>query len=1334
MFPKACRASQYNIVHGFEAVSPGSKHLNPSSHRLQGLCDAMSLFSTRVHTDSAISEAQKVFGREVVVCAFGGAAIKRRLILRGGHAGVDDALEEDEFQRLEREIQEHEDQLVRKREDHVEQQIKERDEDLNDPEAIDPGYLHVLHRNKTGDEDEVEAEGDVEAMQARLDDACEGRIPPKHANREGESAEQSEQWDGMVMLSQLEDDDGEVSWEIHGDDEHDDGGLLASALDVKERVFVKLNMSERRNPQLLTSGCADIVDLVRSEEVTSILGDSVQEPDQETQSMLLVANISDECTEDLLQDLLRDAEGLLSVVVVEPGAVDPRLNYLMVSTATGPLNSNNSKSLTAVFKGDTLDEREEETYAWLERVGVQAPDSARALYAQNDSQVQLQALLSRLDPHVRRYALVIFNHSALARRARYQHDWTAVGANVSCRRAWTPSEYLAHLVSLCPSREDLTVLLSGQLGRGLKSLSGDDCACVLLRLDALKPRYRFKRRQPVFQRDMPKMAPLLDPNYQPHNRQLSLLQALVAALLRRVLQLADTMTTNVLARVLRVVTRLENRGLALPAGSDWRRRKPEVRETGSVVQVSEWDPMYGYPGLPFFVYLKLSTMRKGAIMEAMNGCPANEIPPALIERERCKLSQTQRRRRRECSINQYVPASAFKGGYRVKGGYMARKGSGAALRVWAGLGDRRTQIPEGILRSQVRTRDARIDELEIRNFRKHVRKRYGAETEEEVDNIIAEKELMPFSKAVMYDDGAVRRPFFALNLNNAPEPFNSDTSEDSDGEESQDLRIPEEMHAEVAKQGSWEGIADPLFTRWRTHELPPYVDKYMYPKGMPKTTEIHMRNVINSRWLGEAYVDCVGGLKVPGPAMCRRILKGKKRDLHKEAMQIMKEEREKSKRIGLKKGMKMLKRCNITASADLCEKILPYMRRLRDPDDQMFKQGFEREEEFLHDPMRLRGFGPRRLRGGCKEESESRLDSMFLGNESSYDYDDQTCDDESDESRSEADQKDSHHPAAMQEESSNANKHTLPPESRLDQYFLDQWEWDAKFRSVVERLEDPNGPMNNGTDEERKRLSNDVKEQLMGCTVTEFAVLRALSAKARARAEEEESRRYDGLDAVEMLPQALTDYPNLDQDVDDETLRCMILNEKLIQAVEAGDSEEVTRLVRGGAQINVIDEEYTGYGPLHCAAALGNTNMIRVLLGLGAALNSSDFQGCTPLHHAARHGQCDSVRMLVEAGADVMALDNSERPPLHVCAGRGHTDTVKLLISYGADVNWRNELGDTAMTAAACWGMSDTITALVAAGADVNVLNNLLMQPIDFARAYGYKVCSVLQCFCSCVT
>jgi ankyrin repeat protein len=101
----------------------------------------------------------------------------------------------------------------------------------------------------------------------------------------------------------------------------------------------------------------------------------------------------------------------------------------------------------------------------------------------------------------------------------------------------------------------------------------------------------------------------------------------------------------------------------------------------------------------------------------------------------------------------------------------------------------------------------------------------------------------------------------------------------------------------------------------------------------------------------------------------------------------------------------------------------------------------------------------------------------------------------------------------------------------------------------------------------------------------------------------------------------------------------------LSEAVRLGNQPVVDLLLAHGANPGVAEPD-TGKMPLHVAAMLGDTAMIKALLQAKANVNAVDRRGQTPLCYALRQGRTDAISALRNAGATmgkVRALDKTEQ-------------------------------------------------------------------------------------------
>ncbi len=145
--------------------------------------------------------------------------------------------------------------------------------------------------------------------------------------------------------------------------------------------------------------------------------------------------------------------------------------------------------------------------------------------------------------------------------------------------------------------------------------------------------------------------------------------------------------------------------------------------------------------------------------------------------------------------------------------------------------------------------------------------------------------------------------------------------------------------------------------------------------------------------------------------------------------------------------------------------------------------------------------------------------------------------------------------------------------------------------------------------------------------------------------------------------------------------------EKFLEAVEAGNLEEVKALLEKGADKNIKD--MYGRTPLHHAIWKGHAPVVEYLVEKGADVEAEDFEKERPLHWAAVFGRISSIRCLLAHGANLEAEDKNGFRPLHkaVRETREAAAVIEIFLQNGADRRAKTKSGETPYDLArkACW-------------------------------------------------
>jgi ankyrin repeat protein len=174
-----------------------------------------------------------------------------------------------------------------------------------------------------------------------------------------------------------------------------------------------------------------------------------------------------------------------------------------------------------------------------------------------------------------------------------------------------------------------------------------------------------------------------------------------------------------------------------------------------------------------------------------------------------------------------------------------------------------------------------------------------------------------------------------------------------------------------------------------------------------------------------------------------------------------------------------------------------------------------------------------------------------------------------------------------------------------------------------------------------------------------------------------------------------------------------------------GNTEAIRLLLSAGAEASVITPSgATALG----LAATGDPAAVRLILDSLPEAESRFRSGgnsfyADPLAKPAALGDENMVRLLIENGAHVNPRpEDGGRgvPALSLAVINGQYRMVKLLLSLGADVNHRDPLGMTPLLwAAICdYGRTDLAEALLTAGADSKAVDKNGSTSAALARKY----------------
>jgi ankyrin repeat protein len=139
------------------------------------------------------------------------------------------------------------------------------------------------------------------------------------------------------------------------------------------------------------------------------------------------------------------------------------------------------------------------------------------------------------------------------------------------------------------------------------------------------------------------------------------------------------------------------------------------------------------------------------------------------------------------------------------------------------------------------------------------------------------------------------------------------------------------------------------------------------------------------------------------------------------------------------------------------------------------------------------------------------------------------------------------------------------------------------------------------------------------------------------------------------------------------------LGAELTRAVSSGNAELVEHLLNLDVAPNgTAGSSENQFMPIMAATALGDTNMVSLLVEKGAEVNVKNASHTTPLMFAAMNGHTEAVRLLLSYGAEVNTVNQMGRTAAMFAAADGSTQILELLVAHHADLSIQDQWGDTA--------------------------------------------------------
>jgi len=174
------------------------------------------------------------------------------------------------------------------------------------------------------------------------------------------------------------------------------------------------------------------------------------------------------------------------------------------------------------------------------------------------------------------------------------------------------------------------------------------------------------------------------------------------------------------------------------------------------------------------------------------------------------------------------------------------------------------------------------------------------------------------------------------------------------------------------------------------------------------------------------------------------------------------------------------------------------------------------------------------------------------------------------------------------------------------------------------------------------------------------------------------------------------------------------------EAALIGANELVRLLLERGADPDIMPFDFQD-PPLLAAASRSHTEIVKLLLDVGANVNAQQSGGWSALHYALLNKSMKTIALILDHSPNVNAATKAHLRPLHLAAITGFIDVGLDLLSRGAEIDAANDGGLTALRVAVQHGEFETVKMLVERGARSDlVAHKDKLSLIDVALVEGH--------------